>query len=107
MANSTGCQVVVDLAVHSPELLGPVVLVGPTVDRGARSIRQQCVRLFADQRWESHSLAVALLLLGATPLLAAQRRAPRDRGGTSLLLEVKAEASQLKTSVERTAKWLR
>jgi pimeloyl-ACP methyl ester carboxylesterase len=61
LANSAGCQVVVDLAVHSPKLLGLVVLVGPTVDRGARSIRPQCVRLLADQRWESPSLAVALL----------------------------------------------
>jgi preprotein translocase subunit SecD len=43
------------------------------------------------------------LLLGAITAPAAQRRAPRDRGGTSLLLEVKAEASRLKTSVARTA----
>jgi pimeloyl-ACP methyl ester carboxylesterase len=61
LANSAGCQVVVDLAVHAPELLGPVVLVGPTVDRRARSFRQQCIRLLADQRWESPSLATALL----------------------------------------------
>jgi pimeloyl-ACP methyl ester carboxylesterase len=61
LANSAGCQVVVDLAVHAPELLGAAVLVGPTVDRRARSSRQQCVRLLADQRWESPSLAAALL----------------------------------------------
>src|SRR5215208_331442 len=53
LANSTGCQVVVDLALHSSELLGPVVLVGPTVDRRARSVFQQWLRLVADQRWES------------------------------------------------------
>jgi len=60
LANSTGCQVVVDLAVHSSELLGPVVLVGPTVDRRARSVFQQWLRLVADQRWESSSLAAPL-----------------------------------------------
>src|SRR5829696_2830161 len=60
LANSAGCQVVVDLAVHSPELLGPVVLVGPTVDRRARSVFQQWLRLLADQRWESPSLAAPL-----------------------------------------------
>ena len=26
VANSVGCQVVVDMAVHAPELIGPVVL---------------------------------------------------------------------------------
>ncbi|HEX6182820.1 MAG TPA: hypothetical protein VFZ44_02840, partial [Pyrinomonadaceae bacterium] len=52
-------------------------------------------------------LAIALLLLGATPLLAAQRRAPRDRGGTSLLLEVKEEGAQTASAVERTAAVIR
>jgi pimeloyl-ACP methyl ester carboxylesterase len=61
LANSTGCQVVVDLAVHSPELLGPAVLVGPTVDRRARSLPQQWARLVANQRWEPPSLGAALL----------------------------------------------
>ncbi|MDP9432465.1 MAG: alpha/beta hydrolase [Actinomycetota bacterium] len=61
LANSTGCQVVVDLAVHSPELLGPVVLVGPTVDRRARSLPAQWARLVVNSRWESPSLGAALL----------------------------------------------
>jgi pimeloyl-ACP methyl ester carboxylesterase len=60
LANSAGCQVVVDLAVHSPELLGPVVLVGPTVDRQARSVGQQWSRLVANQRWEPPTLAPVL-----------------------------------------------
>ncbi len=60
VANSTGCQVVIDVAVHSPELLGPLVLVGPTVDRRARSLRQQVVRLLADQPWERPTLALVL-----------------------------------------------
>jgi len=54
------------------------------------------------------SLAVAVLLLvGAARPAAAQRRAPRDRGGTSLLLEVKADASQAGVAVERTAAVIR
>jgi pimeloyl-ACP methyl ester carboxylesterase len=61
LANSTGCQVVVDLAVHAPELLGPVVLVGPTVDPQARSASQQWARLVADSRWERPGLGPVLL----------------------------------------------
>ena len=49
LANSLGCQIVVDLATHSPELLGPVVLAGPTMDRRARSAPQQIGRLCGDQ----------------------------------------------------------
>ena len=61
LANSSGCQVVIDLAVHAPELLGPVVLVGPTVDRHARSARQQFARQFANQRWEHPTLGAVML----------------------------------------------
>jgi preprotein translocase subunit SecD len=53
-------------------------------------------------------LALALwLFAGAAPLLASQRRAPRDRGGTALLLEVKAEGAQAPGVVERTAAVIR
>ena len=48
-----------------------------------------------------------LLLLGAAPPLAAQKRAARDSGGTSLLLEVKADESQAESVVERTATVIR
>jgi len=61
VGNSNGCQVIVDLALHSPELLGPVVLQGPTCDRRARSARQQGARLFADQPWERPSLGPVVL----------------------------------------------
>ncbi|MFI2371179.1 alpha/beta fold hydrolase [Streptomyces sp. NPDC018833] len=60
VANSTGCQVVVDLAVHAPELVGPVLLNGPTFDRNARSWPIQTGRLLRDARWERPSLGVAL-----------------------------------------------
>jgi 2-hydroxy-6-oxonona-2,4-dienedioate hydrolase len=52
LANSAGCQVVVDLAVHAPELLGPVVLIGPTMDASARGPLRQAARLLADARLE-------------------------------------------------------
>jgi pimeloyl-ACP methyl ester carboxylesterase len=61
VANSTGCQTTVDLAVHSPELLGPLVLVGPTVDRHARTVPQQLGRLLADSPWERATLGPVLL----------------------------------------------
>jgi pimeloyl-ACP methyl ester carboxylesterase len=61
VANSTGCQVAVDMALHSPELLGPLVLVGPTVDRRARTLPQQVGRLIADSPWERPTLGPVLL----------------------------------------------
>ncbi|QFZ21123.1 alpha/beta fold hydrolase [Saccharothrix syringae] len=48
VANSAGCQVVVDLAAHSPDLLGPVLMVSPTMDRHARSTARQLARLALD-----------------------------------------------------------
>lgn len=45
IANSGGCQVVVDLAVHSPELVGQAILVGPTIDPRARGLARQLWRL--------------------------------------------------------------
>lgn len=56
VANSAGCQVVVDLAVHSPDLLGPVLMVSPTMDRHARSVPQQLARLVADAPRERPAL---------------------------------------------------
>lgn len=60
VANSTGCQVVVDMAVHAPDLLGPVVLNGPTMDRHARSLARQGARLLRNGRFERPSLAFVL-----------------------------------------------
>ncbi|PAZ17331.1 alpha/beta hydrolase [Streptomyces sp. SA15] len=62
VANSTGCQVVVDLAAHAPELIGPVVLNGPTFDPHARSVWRQAGRLMRDARWERPGLGGALAL---------------------------------------------
>lgn len=56
VANSSGCQVVVDLAVHAPELLGPVVLNGPTMDRHARTRPRQFLRVLINMPFERPSL---------------------------------------------------
>jgi 2-hydroxy-6-oxonona-2,4-dienedioate hydrolase len=48
VANSFGCQLVLDLAARRPERVGGLVLVGPTVDRRARSLPRQAVRLVLD-----------------------------------------------------------
>lgn len=61
VGNSAGCQVIVDLAAHSPQLLGPVVLNGPTVDRYARSPIRQLGALLADSRLERPTLLFVLI----------------------------------------------
>lgn len=56
VGNSTGCQVVVDVAQHTPGVLGPVVLNAPTFDREARRPLVQGVRLLRDVPRERPSL---------------------------------------------------
>lgn len=49
-------------------------------------------------------LVAALLLIGAAPAHDAQKKSkPRDRGGVSLVLAVKATGSQVEQSVERAS----
>ena len=48
VANSFGCQLAVELAVRRPERVARLVLVGPTVDRRARSLVRQTGRLAVD-----------------------------------------------------------
>jgi pimeloyl-ACP methyl ester carboxylesterase len=71
VANSFGCQVVTALAVAQPETLGPLVLIGPTVDPARRSSRGQ---LFS-----------ALRALGREPEAvvadSVRRAGPRDALG--------------------------
>ena len=56
LGNSLGCQILVELAVRHPGMLSGLVLVGPTVDPRARSVRQQALRLAADVPLERPSL---------------------------------------------------
>jgi preprotein translocase subunit SecD len=55
----------------------------------------------------SPPLAALLLLAGTARQAGAQRRAPRDRGGTLLLLRVGAEGARAPEAVERTAEVIR
>jgi 2-hydroxy-6-oxonona-2,4-dienedioate hydrolase len=48
VANSFGCQLVVEVAARRPERAARLVLVGPTIDRRARSLRRQAGRLAVD-----------------------------------------------------------
>jgi pimeloyl-ACP methyl ester carboxylesterase len=60
LANSAGCQIVADLARHAPDVLGPTVLVGPTVDAAARTPVRQLFRLLADVPREHPALLPVL-----------------------------------------------
>jgi pimeloyl-ACP methyl ester carboxylesterase len=62
VGTSTGCQVVADCAARYPELLGPLVLISPTVDPEARGAVRQLVR-FARTGLRA-DIAQAPLLLG-------------------------------------------
>lgn len=74
VANSTGCQVAVDLAVAFPDVAGPLVLNAPTVDRHARRLRTQAGRLVLDAPRERPSL---LAVLAVDYLQCGIRRAYR------------------------------
>lgn len=62
VANSLGCQTVVDLAYRQPDDAVRLVLVGPTVDRHARTITRQLVGLLRDSLIEP--LALDVLVFG-------------------------------------------
>jgi pimeloyl-ACP methyl ester carboxylesterase len=48
LGNSFGCQVAVELAVRHPQLVGGLVLVGPTTDPSARTAIRQVLRWLRD-----------------------------------------------------------
>ncbi len=67
IGHSMGTQVVTEMAVRHPDLAGALVLVGPTIDPGARSALAQLTRLGRDLLVESPKV----LLLGAREYLRA------------------------------------
>ena len=83
VANSLGCQVVVDLAVRRPELVRALVLSGPTMDPSARKAWVQVGRWIRDWPLERPSLALAhvrdFALAGARRALGTFRHALADR----------------------------
>jgi 2-hydroxy-6-oxonona-2,4-dienedioate hydrolase len=56
VANSLGCQIVTDLAVRRPADVGPLVLIGPTIDPRRRSARHQLLGAVRDMGHEPMSL---------------------------------------------------
>jgi pimeloyl-ACP methyl ester carboxylesterase len=83
VANSLGCQVVVDLAVRRPQLVAALVLAGPTMDPSARRAGTQVLRWLRDWPHERPSLALAhardFALAGARRALRTFRHALADR----------------------------
>jgi 2-hydroxy-6-oxonona-2,4-dienedioate hydrolase len=56
VGNSFGCQIIADLAVRRPGLVGRAVLQGPTMDPAARSVPQQVGRFLLSVPRDSLSL---------------------------------------------------
>jgi pimeloyl-ACP methyl ester carboxylesterase len=56
VANSMGCQVVTELAARWPAQVGPMVLIGPTVDPARRAARRQLVSALQASAREPFSL---------------------------------------------------
>jgi 2-hydroxy-6-oxonona-2,4-dienedioate hydrolase len=83
VANSMGCQVVTELAAHRPALVGPTVLIGPTVDPARRAARRQLVSALQASAREPFSL-LALMARDDRPpgfraLLSTARSVLADR----------------------------
>lgn len=88
VANSMGCQVVVDLLVRHPGRATGVVLVGPTVDPRARSAVGQAGRLVVDCFREPPELVAIVVrdyaAFGLRRLVVTGRSALADRIETKL-----------------------
>lgn len=83
LGNSMGCQVLVDLAVRHPSRVERLVLVGPTMDRCARTGWQQFGRLIVDTFREAPSqpflVAFDYAAFGLRRFRETFRDAVRDR----------------------------
>jgi 2-hydroxy-6-oxonona-2,4-dienedioate hydrolase len=83
VANSMGCQVVTELAVRLPDRVGPLALIGPTVDPKRRLARHQVFGALRDSVREPVSLLALAArdeaVQGVGALAAAARSALSDR----------------------------
>lgn len=77
IGHSMGSQIAVELAARHPELVGGLVLAGPTVDSAARSIRQQAAYLLRD-------------LIGERPAVLWRGAREYLRGGPHLIAKMRA-----------------
>jgi 2-hydroxy-6-oxonona-2,4-dienedioate hydrolase len=82
VANSMGCQVLTELAVRFPERVGPLALIGPTVDPKLRVARRQLLGGLRDSAREPLSLLTLVAhdqsRMGVRALLATMRSALAD-----------------------------
>ena len=62
LANSIGCQLIVDIALRRPEMVEQLILVSPTVDSKARTAFRSFARLLLDIPHERLSLCFIALL---------------------------------------------
>jgi 2-hydroxy-6-oxonona-2,4-dienedioate hydrolase len=82
LGNSVGCQIAVEFALQSPLRVSSLVLVGPTMDPGAPTIRAQFGRLVRDAVREPLSLNLVeardYLRMGPLRILSTARFALAD-----------------------------
>jgi len=108
VANSFGCQVALMLAERRPDLVGPLTLVGPTVDPRYRAWRLHAARLALDSAREPPTLWPILVSdyarMGYRRFAAAARAALEDRPEDRLsrlgspVLVVRGERDAIATS---------
>jgi 2-hydroxy-6-oxonona-2,4-dienedioate hydrolase len=83
VANSMGCQIVTQLAATSPGLVGPMVLIGPTIDPSRRGARHQLFGALRDSAREPLSLIALTTFddasVGIRRLLSTARAVLDDR----------------------------
>ena len=88
IGNSFGCQILVEFAARYARLTERLVLQGPTVDPGARTLLKQILRLMKNSRVESPGLGSLMLRdywrAGWRGILATARMALEDRLETKL-----------------------
>ena len=82
VGNSLGCQIAVEFALQSPQRVGSLVLIGPTMDPDAPSMRAQFTRLVRDALREPISLNLVeardYARMGPSRILATARFALAD-----------------------------
>jgi pimeloyl-ACP methyl ester carboxylesterase len=74
VGNSFGCQVAVEVAVRHPDLVGCLVLIGPTMDPEARTATRQIIRWLQNLR---HEDPLQALIIARDLADAGVRRAAR------------------------------
>jgi 2-hydroxy-6-oxonona-2,4-dienedioate hydrolase len=88
IANSFGCQILVEFAARYAHQVERLVLQGPTVDPGARTLFKQILRLIKNSRIESPGLGRMMLRdywrAGRRGIVDTARMALHDRVETKL-----------------------